>query len=244
MRALSTPELLNIWERGLFQSPIQQALMLLSAACSDTQPDALAKLSIGQRDARLLTLREWTFGSQLVGLVTCPSCNERLELTFSTADLRVMSEAEPMETLSLNVAGYELCFRLPNSLDLAAVANHKDLVAAQQLLLERCLSTAQHNGEPISVDQLPADVVNAIVERVARADPQGDVQLALSCPQCSYQWQVSFDIVSFFWSEINAWAHRILKEVHNLASAYGWREADILALSPWRRQYYLELVNR
>ncbi|HSB10234.1 MAG TPA: phage baseplate protein, partial [Blastocatellia bacterium] len=31
--------------------------------------------------------------------------------------------------------------------------------------------------------------------------------------------------------------------VHTLASAYGWRESDILNLSPWRRQLYLTLVN-
>ena len=35
---------------------------------------------------------------------------------------------------------------------------------------------------------------------------------------------------------------RFLRDVHTLASTYGWREADILALSPWRRQYYLALI--
>ena len=79
---------------------------------------------------------------------------------------------------------------------------------------------------------------------MAQADPQADVQLALSCPACSHQWQSVFDIVSFFWSEMNAWAYRILREVHILASAYGWREADILAMSPYRRQLYLKMVSK
>jgi hypothetical protein len=34
-----------------------------------------------------------------------------------------------------------------------------------------------------------------------------------------------------------------VREVHLLASAYGWRESDILAMTPWRRQLYLELVQ-
>jgi hypothetical protein len=34
-----------------------------------------------------------------------------------------------------------------------------------------------------------------------------------------------------------------LREVHTLAWAYGWREADILAMSPARRQFYIELVG-
>jgi hypothetical protein len=50
-------------------------------------------------------------------------------------------------------------------------------------------------------------------------------------------------VVAYFWSEINAWAYRLLGEVHSLASAYGWREEDILAMSPWRRHVYLEMVG-
>jgi hypothetical protein len=35
----------------------------------------------------------------------------------------------------------------------------------------------------------------------------------------------------------------LLTEVHRLAQAYGWREAEILALSEARRHAYLELVG-
>jgi hypothetical protein len=62
-------------------------------------------------------------------------------------------------------------------------------------------------------------------------------------PGLRHSWDVLFDIVSFFWAEIGAWAQRLLREVHALASAYGWREADILALSAWRRRQYLDLAG-
>jgi hypothetical protein len=243
MRALSALELLEAWEQGLGQPPLQRALTLLAAACAETPPEVLQHLSLGQRDTRLLTLREWTFGPQLLGLATCLGCQERLELNLSLADLRVVPAVEPGETLSLNVEGYALCFRLPNSQDLAMIAHQLDVATARQILLGRCLITAHHDGQRQSADQLPPPVVTAIVEHMARADPQADIQLSLVCPQCSHQWQVAFDIASFFWSEINAWANRILGEVHILASRYGWSERDILALSPWRRQYYLAAVN-
>ena len=32
---------------------------------------------------------------------------------------------------------------------------------------------------------------------MSELDPQGDVQLALTCPQCSHQWQAPLDIVVF-----------------------------------------------
>ena len=70
-----------------------------------------------------------------------------------------------------------------------------------------------------------------------------NVQLALSCTSCDHRWQVCFDIVSFFSSEINASAQRTLREVHTLASTYSWREMDILTMSPSRRQFYLGLIS-
>jgi hypothetical protein len=78
---------------------------------------------------------------------------------------------------------------------------------------------------------------------MSRADPQADVRLALTCPACRHQWRSIFDIVTFFWIELDVWARRTLRDVHALARAYGWREADILALSPQRRQCYLEMIS-
>jgi hypothetical protein len=71
----------------------------------------------------------------------------------------------------------------------------------------------------------------------------GDVQLSLACPACKRQWETAFDIASFLWGEIHAWAQRVLREVATLARVYGWREADILSMSAGRRQAYLELIG-
>jgi hypothetical protein len=201
-------------------------------------------LSIGQRDARLLTLREWMFGPHLVSLATCSNCGERLELAFDTDDIRVVTETEPVEEMTLRVDDYEVRFRLPNSLDLMADPGYEDVTAGEDLLLDRCLLAVQHRDETEAADQLPGNVIDAVVERMAQVDPQADVQLTLNCPSCQYRWQATFDIVSFLWSEINTWAYRTLHEVHILASAYGWREVDILAMSSWRRQFYLNMVGK
>jgi uncharacterized protein (UPF0212 family) len=242
MRALSASELLSLWERGLAQSPIERALTLLAAANPEAAPDDMARLSIGQRDAQLLTLREWMFGSQLVSLASCPGCGEQLELAFDVSDIRA-SQAHQGQALSASVAGYEVDVRLPNSLDLAAIAGHSS-PEARRLLFDRCVVRVQRDGADAPLDQLPEDVKTAISEQMALADPQADVELALACPACGHQWQAIFDIAAFFWSEINAWAIRLLREVHALASVYGWREADIVALSPMRRQLYLDMIGR
>ena len=243
MRALSAAELLNVWERGLAQSPPLRALTLLSAACPDVAPESLATLSVGDRDAKLMTLRKWTFGAQLACIASCTACGERLELSFSTDDLFANENDASTGGFSFLIADYELSFRLPNSLDLAELATLDSPDAARQLLLDRCISRAERNGNNVGISELPPYVVDALVTRMGEIDKTGNVQFVLNCSQCSQRSEAIFDIESFFWKEINAWATRMLREVHKLASTYGWRELDILNMSAWRRQVYLNFIG-
>src|SRR2546423_795947 len=245
MRALSAGELLTVWEHGVNQRPSQRALSLLAVACADdTPPDRVAHFSIGQRDEHLLRLRERIFGPRLAAISACPACREVLEFEVNGADIRVAPTLEPAATIDLAHAGYDMQFRLPNAVDLATVDPGADRLTNSQHLLRRCLTSARRDGVEIPADELPSETVAAVSARMAEADPQADVQLDLACPQCEYRWHTPLDIVSFFWSEINAWALRLLNDVHALASAYGWREADILAMTPTRRQAYLELIHQ
>jgi hypothetical protein len=241
MRAPSAAELLAAWERALSQPPLTRSLALLSAATSEEQ-ERLALLGVGERDARLLSLRELTFGPRLVSIADCPGCGERLEMSFEVAELRV-APSPAQETYALSRDGHEVLFRLPNTLDLAALAPGADAAAARRQLLERCLLSARRGDEEVAAADLPPEVLEAVAERMGEADPQGDVQLALACAACGHGWQESFDIGQFLWAEVHAWATRVLGEVHKLARAYGWRESDILALSPVRRQFYLDMIG-
>lgn len=228
MRALSATELLSVWERGFNQAPIQRALTLLAAASGESSIEVLKNLSIGQRDVRLFALRKLTFGDEFIGLANCPACDEKIELAFGASDICPTSETESPAEFDWSVDNHALHIRLPTSADLLAVNSREQL-------LERCLS----NG----CGPLPEQIIQSVIEKMSRADPLADIQLALSCSSCGHEWEAPFDIVSFFWREIVAAARKLLHEVHALASAYGWTEPEILALSPSRRRLYLEMVN-
>jgi hypothetical protein len=77
---------------------------------------------------------------------------------------------------------------------------------------------------------------------MSKLDAQANIQVELDCPSCRRSWTATFDILAFFWTELDAWAQRLLAEVDKLASAYGWREADILAMSATRRNIYLNII--
>ncbi len=251
MHALSASVLLDIWEDGVGKPPVEQALVILGAACPQASGATLANLTIGQRDACLLHLHEMTFGSQLKGLADCPACQECLELALNTQDLLARhgppSDPETMELLSqersFRLEAYEVTFRLPTSADLTALSGQTDAALARQRLLETCILGVRCQGEVQPPRKLPAEILKALIEHMNEAEPLTDLALAASCPVCGHNWQIIFDIVSFFWSEINAWSMRLMREVHMLAMAYGWRETDILAMSAWRRQRYLELIG-
>jgi hypothetical protein len=242
MNALTAQELLSVWERGQSQPPFQRALLLLAAACPAAAPESIARWPIGRRDAALLTLRDWTFGRAIESVAACPACGEQLELRFDSDDIRAEPEAADRDgTVALHYGDYDIVARLPNSGDLAALALARP-PDPRQALLERCIVQARCAGESDD-GALPPEVEAAVIERMAAADPQADVELALTCPACRHDWAAPFDIVGFFWSEIETWAAQMLREIHLIASAYSWRESDILALSPQRRRMYLELIG-
>jgi hypothetical protein len=218
MRSLTAEELLLAAER-LRDEPLPARAATLLALASRTSVDEAMDLPLGERDGRLLALRAATFGRELTAVSSCPRCGERCELTLD-------AEAFTGETTpEIEISGVRL--RVPNSHDvLAAIASDDP----RQTLLARCGA----------VDGLDETAIEAALER---ADPRADIRLALDCPSCTARWENALDITAFFWSEIRAAAARLAYEVHALASAYGWREGEILAMTPWRRQLYVDLVG-
>jgi hypothetical protein len=248
MRALTASEKLRVWERGRRQTPVRRALLLLAAESPQMPLGEITRFSIGQRDARLLTLRELMFGSRIQGIAACPQCGERLELMFDVAEIRTSTgemELTSGESHLLESGGYEIRFRPPDSNDVEAIGACQNVEAAREQLLARCTLEIKRGKKKAkeSAAQLPSKVIAALVEKMAEADPQANVQLSLTCPACEHVWSAAFDIASFLWSEINDWAERILREIHVIASAYGWSESDILEMSAERRGFYIEMIS-
>lgn len=244
MHAPDADDLLRAWERCLGTDPTGRALGLLSAACPELGQDELAGMPIGRRDALLLDLRALLFGPELTVVVECPGCGESLESTFPAEQLRAQPDPGGHAVQHVRAGGLDVAFRLPSSSDLLPLSG-PDTRSVRGQLLARCVFSAREtDGGPVGWEALPDEVVAAVCERMSAADPQADVELALACPLCGNTWAAPFDIAGFLWSELDAWAMRLLRDVHALARAYGWREPDVLALSPIRRGLYLELSRQ
>ncbi|WP_447979259.1 phage baseplate protein [Candidatus Nitrospira bockiana] len=237
----SAGELLDVWEAGQSLPPVQRALALLMLARPDVPHERLAERTIGRRDADLLSLREYLFGPLIVALAHCPGCLERFEWRFTTDDIR-MSEPED-EVFHVQADRYVVRARAANSLDLLS-ADTACVSAPDRAVIVQCILEARRDDAPVAPEELPDAVVNVVADRMSEADPQAEVSIAMRCPACAHEWQALFDVAAFLWRELGVWATRALDEVHTIASAYGWTEHEILAMSAARRQRYVSMIEQ
>ena len=245
MAGPSASVILDAWERGLRQPLQRQVVALLAAAVPGANAPVIAALPLGARDSMLFDLREQLFGPTVATIAVCPGCGERLEAEFPLPRIRVPPGASGEGAGAIEAGAHQIRFRAPNTADLLAVPDGADPAAARAILLERCIVEARDaGGEPVAPAALPESVLPAIMDGIASADPQAVVELDHACAACGRTFQAFFDIAGFLMREIQAWALQMLRDIDSLARAYGWREADILALSPTRRQFYLDLVAR
>ena len=241
MRKLSAYDIVQIWEWGQDKHPADRALALLRRAAPELAPEQLQRLTIGQRNSRLLLLRELLLGPALKGLATCEACGEALEFSIDVESIR---QPEPDgQVFDLEADGLTLRFRPLNSLDLASIVGLTSISEARLHLIECCLIEATRDGQTLTASELPESTLAALVDAMTGHDPQAEIRFQLTCAACGHRWSALLDIVSFLWSELDARAKQLLAEVHSLALAYGWREADILAMSDMRRRTYLEMIG-
>lgn len=234
MGTLGNSDLLALWERGAARHPLDRGALLTAFARPDLQPQAVADLPLGEVTASLLRLREASFGPQIHAHVDCERCGQRLSLTLDVRNLLQTMPNEDGPTRVVEVAGLRL--RLPSLRDLAAVANEPDAGRAARGLLECCTT----QGDPAALSDPELRDAEGWLEAL---DPNADLAFSVHCESCGHQGAAQLDPSVLLWDEIDARARALLGEVHALARAYGWSEAEILALSAPRRAVYLAMVD-
>ena len=236
--------LLQAWEECREASPGERGLILLRIAAPALSAADCAALSVGRRDALLLDLFRRLFGDTAPALVTCPGCRDELEFDVPLSGIAVTPPADLPDHYTLRCEGHEIAYRLPCAGDLAALgaeARAEVLDAAARSLVQRCVLAIP--SDLAWGDELAGALEAAIAARVAEHDPQAAVTLHFDCPACGEHWGAPFDIVEFLWRRLDVFANALLRDVHVLASSYGWSEGQILALDPRRRRHYIEMIE-
>lgn len=239
-RGPTAADWLDAWESALPLAPGWREAALLKPACPGTPLEELAALPLGERDRLLLELHEALFGQQLPCTALCPACGERCEWEQPLHAWRSAHEPAASREAEWRGDSWHIRLRPPTGLDLAAAAATAE---PERALFERCLIRAQHGDARVAASAVPPELLPELADALAAANPQLDMSVALACPACGHAWEADFDIGPYLWAELDAWAQRLLLDVHRLAQHYGWSEPEVLALSAQRRARYLAMVG-
>ncbi|WP_438605204.1 hypothetical protein [Inquilinus sp.] len=178
-------------------------------------------LVLGDREIVLRALHAETFGRRVSTAAPCQAgCGETVAF-----DLDVTALADdPPETGPAHrarIGEREAALRLPTGADLEAALAADDPARA---LLEACVGDVA----------LPR---GAVSDALARLDPNAETSIVFECPACGAVGERFLDAFELIRRALVDQGG-VLAQVHRLASAYGWSEAEILALPRGRRLRY------
>ncbi len=243
MRALTEPDILNLWDQAANQHPLDRALTILQAADPAMERASAARRTIGERDRQLLHVSESTFGPVMDVVTHCPKCAGEIEFQFQTDEIHAPKSAAARPVHELIHEDWRVRFRLPDSRDLAALLQTDETQDPEQRLMSRCLISAECDRANRDAADVPTSLWDDLSVEMSKLDPQAEIDFSLACPACGHQWKAWFDIADFLWRKVSVTAQLLLREVDALARTYHWSESQILALSPARRRAYLELIQ-
>lgn len=247
MRPLKNELLVEAWDRGSRQNPLGRALTMLAASTQRSAGDIVA-LSIPERDLELLRIRRMTFGDAMRGFLPCDSCGASLE--FETRVSWLLSRLEAVRSGSdatWQTGNLRFSMRPVNSGDVAAALAESEPRTARRTLLERCttahrIDATREEPEPLDLE-FDREFEQTAIQKFEEIHQGAEVVFTLLCPSCGKHQKAELDIAQFFWAEVRSAAIALLRDVHELARAYGWSEAAILTMHDARRKAYLEMVR-
>lgn len=246
-RPLAGATLLELWSTGASSTAPERARAILRVAFPPEVESRLDSLPLGEWNAALLRVHRLQFGDTFVLVDRCPHCREPVELRLQgealhpTAAISETNHAPP----ELQVEDCKLGFRLLTGGDWRAALSEPAVEASEagQRLLRRAIVTATRDAHPVPADELPASAWEALAAALAEADPWSEILFALRCPRCERTWESLLEPGDYVWHEIAGVAQQSLRQVHRLASAYGWTESTILGLPADRRSAYIALLD-
>lgn len=219
---LTTRDVLEGWSAFDTRRPAHLRLHALLAR--SVPQEELAAESLGARNQRLIRFARTLRRAPLEATCTCTHCGTEIEFTFP--EDAILSAPTPAPDMVVRPRGGVGRYRVPNMGDLWADPEPRHLIV-------RCRLDATPGGE---------DAPDTVGSAFDAADPAGNMSIQLVCPDCGTAQSLSLDPAPFVAAELDRIQRRLLNDIHLLASAYGWSEAQILALPTARRRAYCAMI--
>lgn len=215
------------------------ARLLADHPGAEIRPDNVWSMSLADRDRLVAELYAMCFGDAVQSRSTCTQCHKTFDVSFSVPGLVESCDSRVREALTQLQAGdsgghFKLpsgaIFRAPAVEDERLIAAGPPEQAVEQLF-ERCIVQGDGPSTREAVQRLLEDVAPLLC-----------LELDATCPECTATHRLGFDMVGFFFEALSAERPLLFREVHCLATAYGWSHDEIMRLPRGERRAYVALV--
>jgi hypothetical protein len=231
MRALTGEDFLKAWEFRHALREQEAVLAVLDIGFPERSRAELARLPLAERNTLLLELRAATLGRRMDGFAVCPDCGAQLEFVLDPLEMANARDDPPSGEFHQSARHM---MRAVDSMDMLASAAAADERQARLILLARTLGVDEAEAEKAE---------QCVLDQFERVNSAAEIRLQLQCGECRGSAGFDFDVAGFFLRELSSAARRLAQDIHELASAYGWSERSIAAMSVMRRTAYLELLS-
>jgi hypothetical protein len=211
--------------------------LLVEAPGTTVGPATVNELAVSDCDRLFAAIYMNHFGARVESMVQCRACEKPFELSFSLQDLmrslkdNAASKTSGPDEEGIYTLGDGRRFRLPTIGDQHSVLGLDEEKAAAALL-ERCVVQGDPNQDP--------ELLQAAMEEVGAFL---DLDLVSSCPECDASQEVRFDIQRFVLRALAYERRFLLREIHRIAIAYGWKHEEILNLTRGDRRTFAGLIQ-
>ena len=201
------------------------------------------ELTAPDRDRLLAAIYTRTYGKSVESAAVCTVCSSPYDITFSLDDLRaaVDRNAQPSEAWSFADGTFRMAngfrFRLPVARDEIEVSHFPPEEAVRELAA-RCLLESPAHTSPAAEDRL--NTLETAMEEIA---PVFDLDIDTTCPECGSRQLVRFDLQFYLLRAIEQDRAQMFREIHRIASAYGWSLKEILSMGCSERRRLVQLID-
>ncbi len=216
--------------------PAQAVDGLLAAGLGESV-ETLRRWSVGRRLDALVALRQCTSGDVEPVALRCASCQGAFEVDIDLAACRAPVPEDEAACAAQALVVYEVegatrRARLPTGEDQARWQRERP---ALRLVADSLMADGQPCGDEAQVE--------ALGRALSARDPLRELPVQAVCPECGHLAEHRVDLESHLVAAFAVAQRELLGQVAALAEAYHWSEAEIAAMPPWRRLFYLQRLE-
>jgi hypothetical protein len=170
----------------------------------------------------------------------CSECREPFHVPLDLARLPVYPAGGGNTSADVITTAGRVRVRVPTGADQIRIAQADDDAAAARLLVALCVAPADgpsRNGTPAQFSAEDLVAIDAALDELA---PNLPWAAEAPCPECGHVNVIPIDVAGW----LTRLADGPTADVHEIATAYGWSEREILALTRTQRLKYLALIRR